>query len=251
MKFLILLLYCDRPNMVKFSLDSIRAQTYRNFEVAVIDDSARSPGGDYFPNNSIVKYMKDSSLEGVDSNKVYTVSDTIEEKIANGGSRFGLFVNQAINESNADVGLMLCDDDALIPSTLEQLNEYYTTQPHVQYSYGHVLTYNPYEAKNYASISGRYGSQLNSYNEPINAYCRVDASQVSWRMASYKNAGIQFPYPQTAALDAVVYQQMYDMMGPCEFNGKFVQYKGVFPDQLGSRTDPFVPVDKESYDTTI
>jgi len=251
MKFLIVLMYCDRPNMVQFALDSIRAQTYRNFNVAVVDDSARTPGGDFFPDNSIVRYMKDPALEGADPNSAYTVSDTIEEKTANGGSRFGLFVNQAINESDADIGLMLCDDDALLPNTLHDLNEYYIHNPHTSYSYGHVLTYNPYDAPNYSGIKGRYGSSLNNYDQPINAFCRVDASQVSWRMDAYKNAGIQFPHPQTAALDAIVYQQMYDMMGFCHFNGKFVQYKGVFPDQLGTRKDPYRPVDKEFYDTAI
>jgi hypothetical protein len=179
------------------------------------------------------------------------VGDTIEQKIANGGSRFGDLVNQAIDKSDADIGLMLCDDDALMPNVLGQLNDYYTMNPHVQYSYGHVLTYNPYDAPNYQNIKGRYGSSLNNYDQPINAFCKVDASQVSWRMGFYKNAGISFPFPQTAALDAIVYQQMYDMMGPCEFNGKFVQYKGVFPDQLGTRKDPYRPVDKESYDPAI
>lgn len=226
--------------MVRFALDSIAAQTYRNFEVAIIDDSAF---GDQIED---VLWGYEGQLNVP---KIYEVGDDLYDKRSNGGSRHGQFVNMAIKNSDADIGLMLCDDDALMPSTLEQLNEYYTTHPNVQYSYGHVLTYNPYEAKNYASISGRYGSQLNSYNEPINAYCRVDASQVSWRMDSYKNSGISFPSPQTSALDAIVYQQMYDVMGPCEFNGKFVQYKGVFSDQLGSREDPFKIVDKATYDS--
>ena len=40
MKILIILMYYERPNMVRFALDSIAAQDYDNFEVAVIDDGS-------------------------------------------------------------------------------------------------------------------------------------------------------------------------------------------------------------------
>jgi len=237
MKFLIVLAYCDRPNMVRFAIDSLKAQTYQDFEVAIIDDSTVAP-------------ISIALSKGIptQNGSVYVINDTIDDKISQGGSRHGEFINKAINNSDADIVLMLCDDDALIPHTLEKLNEFYVNNPEISYSYGHVLTFNPVEAKNYGTIKGRYGSSLNSYDRPINAFCRVDSSQVSWRMDKYRDANIAFPYPMTAALDASVFQQMFDRLGACHFNKQFVQYKGIFPDQLGLRKDPYRPIDKESYD---
>lgn len=247
MKFLIILMYCDRPNMVRFALDSIAAQEYHDFEVAFIDDSDRypiwGPLQDYAHHTGIINPFLHKA-------KVYAVGDSNEQKIKQGGSRFGRKVNEAIVDSDADIALMLCDDDALMPKTLEVLNRYYE-ENNALYSYGHVLTYNPYEAKNYNTIRGRYGSSLNNYDKPIDPFCKVDASQVSWRIKEYREAGIEFPWPQTAALDAIVYRQMYDKLGPCPFNEQFVQYKGVFNDQLGSRQDMYRIIDKDEYDTAV
>lgn len=240
MKFEIVLMYYDRPNMVRFALDSIAAQDYDNFWVSIIDDGSQSP-----IEPIVEKYPF------IDKVSIWQTGDSIDQKHAQGGSRFGEQVNKALELSDADVAMMLCDDDALLPSTLTGLYQYYTVHPEVTYSYGHVLTFDPMQPANYQSIKGRYGHQLNSYNQPINAFCRVDASQVSWRLKPYIEAGITFPHPQTAALDAVVYQQMYDRLGPCVFNELVVQYKGIFPDQLGLRKDPFNPIDKEFYDSSV
>lgn len=239
MKFLIILMYYDRPRMVRTALESISAQGYYtdagydNFEVAFIDDGSITPG----------KQIADQF--DFDNIKYYNTFDSTEQKLDQGGSMFGKLVNQAIDESTADIGLMLCDDDALFLGALQGLSNFYQNHPFIHYSYGHVKTYDPMRVKSWAEIEGSTDTFLNNHVLPINPYCQVDASQVSWRMDMFKAADIKFPYPLTYALDAHVYAQMYEAFGPCPYNNMYVQYKGVFHDQLGTRKDPYKPLDRE------
>ena len=227
MKFLILMAYYNRPNMVRVGLESVMAQGDADYHLAIVDDGSVLP----------IKSSIDDYLWDLSDVTIYRTNDTAEDKIAQGGSRFGSFWNKAMRESDADIALMLCDDDALMPGYLNRLSEYYKQNPLVDYSYGHVLTYDPSQYVEYHDLKGSYNSMLNNYDGPIDPFCKVDASQVSWRLPIVKEAGAVFPSPQTSALDASFYSQLYKKLGPCQFNGLFTQYKGVFADQLGNRSD--------------
>jgi hypothetical protein len=150
-------------------------------------------------------------------------------------------------ENDSDISLILCDDDALAPDSLKNLNSYYQENPDVMYSYGHVSVYNPEEVKDYASLHIDTDHWLNRHYYPINPYCQVDASQVSWRSKPALARGLWFPSPQTSALDAEWYKKLFDEFGACQYNGVITQYKGIFPDQMGSRTDMFTPRDRGPY----
>lgn len=232
MKILIILMYYERPNMVRYALDSIAAQNYENFEVAVIDD------GSLNPIQPIIE-----TYPFIDKSFFFNTEDTVAKKLARGGSMFGYKVNQAIEWSESDLGIMLCDDDALAPEYLARLSDFYMAHPNLNYSYGHVLTYDPYDPVPYSQIKGNYVHFLNYNDQPIDPYCKVDASQVSWRLDAFVEDGIRFPFPQTSALDADVYRQMYNVWGPCRFNGLVTQYKGVFSDQMGKRSDFYKVID--------
>jgi glycosyltransferase involved in cell wall biosynthesis len=222
--------------MVRFALDSIAAQRTGDYHLAIIDDGSVTP----------IRSVLDDYLWTRDFVTIYETGDTIEQKLAQGGSRHGEYINRALEDSEEDVAIILCDDDALYPGYLENLAEYYERNPYVAYSYGLVSVYNPLKVPHYHKIQNDFDSFLNK-DVPLNPYCQVDASQVSWRIAPALAEGINFPSPQTAALDAAVYQQMYDRFGFCFPNNIIAQYKGVFHDQMGSRKDPFRPIDKESY----
>ena len=241
MKILVILVYYDRPNMVRFALDSVAEQSYRNYSLAIIDDGSAISAWDIVHEHYFGKFP---------STVLYRTDDSIEDKIAQGGSRHGEQINYAIMDSDADVAILLCDDDAIYPGYLEGLAKYYSDNPSVNYSFGHVQTFNPYEAEDYNHIVGNPIVFLNNHFYPINPYCQVDASQVSWRLDAYREAGIEFPSPQTSALDADVYRQMYSAWGPCEFNGLTTQYKGWFEDQMGNRSDMFRPRDRGVYGTS-
>jgi hypothetical protein len=64
-------------------------------------------------------------------------------------------------------------------------------------------------------------------------------SQVAWRRKEFLDKGIKFPYPMTANLDSVIFNQMHNRFGDCKFSGFIGEYKGMYKggydDQLSHR----------------
>ncbi len=228
-KFLIILVYFERPNMVENALCSIRSQTYSNYHVAFIDDGSKMEGS-----NVAVRYINRDRLT------LYRVEDTVEQKIQQGGSRHGEIMNIAIDENPSDVVVILCDDDALMNDYLEKLNEFYIANPECSYSYCHVRPFNPFH-----QFPMRFEMDKRSYftniTHPVNASCVLDSSQVTYRTDCNNVA----PYRQyqTTNHDAVLYADLYEVFGPCVYNGIEGQYKGYFPDQMGTREDMYIVKD--------
>lgn len=230
LNFLILLLYCNRPVLVKNALQSIAESTYDNYEVAVIDDSPECP---------IRPTIEQHFPQLLPKCKFYETNDSKESKLARGNSIFGQFMNQAIEESDADVGIMLCDDDALFPTYLENLNTYYQQNSEVMYAYSHLICYNP-EVETYENIKHRTETSIFlNWQHPINPWCQVDSSQVSWRISCNKEGNCWFPYPQTTNLDASFYARLFEIYRECVWTGFIGQFKGQFPKQLGARGSYF------------
>lgn len=237
MKVLILLAYYNRPQMVRFALESIKMQSYKNWELAFCDDGSDMPG------KSIVKEILADDLDKV---KFFNTYDTVEDKVRFGGSRHGMMLNEAMNNSDADIALILCDDDGLYHNALENLANYYKNNPDKNYSYGHISMYNPKEYANPREV----GENLNFASNPlvrnhfnhtgdINPSCVVDASQVSWRLPQAKEKNIIFMYPQTTNLDASFYDSLYNAFGSCSYNNVIVQFKGIFDNQMGNRVNSY------------
>ena len=230
-KILILLAYFERPNMVKIALESIKRQSYHNWEVAFCDDGINYLG------KPIVE--ETFSKEDLEKFKFYATGDSPEQKINQGGSKHGQMLNEAMQESDADIAFILCDDDALYKDYLNNLVSFYNNNPNLIYSYGKVSIYNPHDFISFETLEDNFNHVLNHIGGPISPYCTVDASQVSWRLNDFKEAEIKFSFPQTAALDAVLYQQLEAAFGKCHPNECVAQYKGIYPQQLGNRSDPF------------
>lgn len=233
-KILILLFYYDRPELVKNALHSIVHTGYDNFEVAFTNDSAGTNGFD------LVTPIVGSTISK--KFKYYDIGQTAEEKLQQGGSIFGKYANQAIQESDADIVFMLCDDDAILPDYLANLNTYYSTYRDVLWAYSKVKYYNPATETYLQAVDDlqrvqRYGSvvDLNIHTAPINPDCACDASQVSFRRKCFAEKDIWFPYPQTRNLDSAIYNSVHQAWGPCYPTNFYGQCKGVFPDQLGAR----------------
>jgi hypothetical protein len=163
-----------------------------------------------------------------------------QQKKILGGSVFGSFANEAIFKSDADILVPLCDDDALLPNYLNDLSSFYAQNPEVPWAYCHVKYFNPNE-EHYSSATTTPNLQVNSsvnlnaHNTAIHPSCRVDSSQVSFRMSSIENKKDFYPSPQTKDLDRSAFEKFYVSAGPCYFCGCFGQYKGWFEDQLGAR----------------
>jgi glycosyltransferase involved in cell wall biosynthesis len=231
MKVLILLAYFERPNLIKVALDSIKRQSYDNWEVAFCDDGTKHFG------KPIVEKM--FSKKDLNKFKFYATGDSPEQKKKQGGSRHGEMLNTAMQESNADVAFILCDDDALYKDYLKNLVNFYKENSNSIYSYGKVSIYNPNNFISFETLEDNFNNVLNHREGPISPAYTVDASQVSWRLDNFKEAGIKFLSPQTAALDANLYQQLERAFGKCDANECVAQYKGLYPQQLGNRKDPY------------
>lgn len=209
--------------MVRLALESIKMQGYKNWELAFIDD------GSEFPGRQIAEEILSEDIEKI---KFFNSNNTPEEKYAQGGSIHGLFLNKAMENTDADIAVILCDDDALYPNYLENLNKYYTENPEVNYSYGHVSIFNPNDYTSIEGIPKNTDVWFNNHVGLINPSCNVDASQVSWRIAPVNESKIRFPFPQTGSLDAALYDQLFRVFGPCPYNNMITEYKGWHDDRL-------------------
>jgi glycosyltransferase involved in cell wall biosynthesis len=230
LKFELAIAYYKRPKIVLNALESIKNSTYSNWHLTFIDDS----GDDSF---------RDTFLNfGFDNSKINYVPIMMsdEEKLKNNGSNFGKYVNDSIINSDADIFILICDDDALTHDYMEKLNIFYNKNPKEVWSYCHLNFYNP-DVENYTQSKeicvnpSLNGVNLNAHFMPINPYCRVDSSQVSFRIDSLIEKNIFYPYPYTVNLDAFIFNNFYNVWGNCPFNGIVGQHKGWFENQLGVR----------------
>lgn len=229
-KFTILLPYYNRPNIVRFALESIKRQKYKNWELFFCDDGSDKPGNtileEYFPKN---KY----------GNIFYLNTETTLEYKKKNDSIFGYYLNQFIINSDSDICITLCDDDALCMDYLEKLNIWYNENYEKQYSFCDIIPYDPFTIKSLDEIKDKAESSLNSNGQTeVLPQNRLDSSQISWRTDVFKKQNVRYPYPQTSSLDSALFLQLYNLFGLCPFNGIVGQYKGYHLDQLCHKSNP-------------
>ena len=229
-KILILMSYYNRPILVKNSLKSIlEADKYhQNWELFFGDDGSKIPG------KPIVEELLHSCIDKV---KFVNSNLTIKEKIKS-GLVLGKYANQAIKESDADVAIMLCDDDQLVPDYLYNLNNYFKNNNEVLYCYSKIYLINPL-VKNYLytkEVNNKYNQWIGS----INPAGKVDATQVAWRLQCCKEHNAWFSEstkfvpgkPWTKDTDKSFFENLYDCCGPCHPTNFYSQYKGIHDYQL-------------------
>lgn len=232
-KFLIILAYYDRPEIVLNALDSINKLDYDNFEVCFLDDGSQRKG------EPIVReYCK----EIIDKFEFIYIDNTPEQKKAQGGSLHGHYMNETIKNSDADIVVILCDDDALVSNYLSKLNDFYShmeiVQSNLMWAYCHINYYNPSQ-ENYLESNNQlpdFASNWATHNmwvSEINPVNKLDSSQITFRRRAYVDGNIWYPSPQTKSLDAAIFTQMYKKWGPCYFTNVVGQYKGWFKEQIG------------------
>jgi len=226
--------------MVENALKSILAQTYEDWELAFLDDGSSSPG----------KPVVDKILaQHLDKIKFYNTHDSIQTKLLASGSRIGMLMNQAIRESQTEIALMLCDDDALFLDYLHNLNRWFTDNPAKKYCYSDVVLFNPFREvpgdQFKTSSIQLFHTQVDRYHSPYNKGINIapisgllgviDASQPAWRTSCNKENSIWFPYPQTSNLDISFLTRMYQDYGVCFYSGFYGQYKAVHRDALSTK----------------
>lgn len=240
-KILLIMPYFERPNMVINALNSFRQIKYDNYEIAIIDD-----GSVKYPIHNVLE-----DFEKIKNVKIYYTNDNIDNKIKR-GSIHGKYMNIAIKDSDADIVVMMSDDDAVHPDYFINLNNFYNLND-VKYAYSHIIPFDPYieiidenTIFNLSKKSWNTRAEINlNKTISLNPYCNVDSTQISWKIECNKNDGVWFPEEQTKNLDASFYNQMYTKYGLCMFTGFYSMYKAFHSDQLGNRNgiEQFQPSD--------
>lgn len=230
LKILILMSYYNRPILVKNALNSILKanEQHQNWVLGFGDDGSKIPGR---------PIVEEALKDHLDKITFVDTGMTFDDKIER-GLMLGYFANQVMRESDADVALMLCDDDELHPSYLANLSSYFNSNPEVLYGYCKLYIYNPLmqKSEDVSNMSGRW----NVPNTPINPVNKVDASQVAWRLDCCKKHGAWFKEstkcvpgkPWTKDTDKSFFENLYEHCGECHPFGFVGQYKGVHDYQL-------------------
>lgn len=227
-KTLILLLYYQRPSMVQNALESVASQTSDQWELVIIDDSLPDSSA-ALPSHAL-ECLK---AEQLDRTHVWRNGITFQERNRLGGSCVGREMNAMLRDTKCDTAVLLCDDDALVSTYIDNGQKYFLEHPGEMYAYCHVKVFDPTVELPGPHLPKR--PYFTNLEEPILPSCRVDASQVMWRTKIHHESNIWFPWPQTKNLDMAFYSQLGHYYGPGAFMGFDGQYKGVFFDQLGNR----------------
>jgi glycosyltransferase involved in cell wall biosynthesis len=232
-KFLIILAYYDRPVIVQNALKSILDITYPEFEVHFIDDGSTNRG------EPVVREMCSSII---DKFTFHYIDNTIEQKKAQGGSIHGKYLNLAIEQSDADHVIILCDDDAIFPHFLTKLNVFLNKEENLdkKYFYHNIVLYDSIREPYTVGVERMDLSYFtNAHTQPIHCTCRVDSTQVTYSRKFFVENGLSYPAPQTSGLDASIYEQMFNAWGPAYYSGLISQVKSNNEDNLivKDRTD--------------
>lgn len=231
LKILILLSYYNRPILVRNALRSILAanEYHQNWEIAFGDDGSRIPGR---------PIVEDVLKEHLNKITFVRTNMTFEDKIRQ-GLIIGKLANEAMAKSDADIALILCDDDELVPTYLQGLSDFFASNPSILYCYSKVYMYNP-TLQSSGEAKKRLTGKFNQWNSPINPVGKVDASQVAWRLSCCKKHGAWFRddtrevpgKPWTKDTDKSFFENLYSKCGECHPTGLVGQFKGVHDYQL-------------------
>jgi glycosyltransferase involved in cell wall biosynthesis len=231
MKILILLVYYKRPKIVLNALDSIKQSTHKDWELCFIDDS----GDEDFKETLFSFGLPNEKI------KYIPILDSVEKKQKIGGVRIGEFMNKCILESDSDLGIMLCDDDALTKDYLKNLSDFFSKNKEINHAYSNVLFYY-YDNEKYTDSKSDIPINnfptfynLNSFNVPIRPDARLDASQVCWRLKCNKERNVWFDEVRLINHDEDFYRKLYLKYGPSHPTNFIGQCKGVSENQLGNR----------------
>jgi hypothetical protein len=221
--------YYNRPLLVKNALESILLSNeyHQDWRLVFADDGSKEPG------RPIVNDILQDHL-----NKITFIETGLDfsDKIKN-GLILGKLANESIKKSDADVAIILCDDDKLATDYLANLSNFFVHNKQILYCYSKLHIYNPLIQQSDVVTNHKW----NNFNEPICPVNNLDASQVAWRLDCCKKYGAWFnsstkeatsDKPWVKDTDKSFFENLYNKCGLCYPTGFFGQYKGIHDYQL-------------------
>lgn len=223
---LILLPYFNRPKLLRNALLSVKTQTDRNWILAFIDDASPTLDG--------IKLLFQMFDDEIGQGKVHLYRVSREEKIQRNWTTQAVYLNRAIREIDADLCIILCDDDALLPDYVGNCREYfYHTHPEAVYGYSQCIIYYPPDELPGSHLPVR--PFHTNFTVPMNPIDRIDSSQIVWARDVQIHRGVWFPENRQYDLDAGLWIEMINHgFGLCPYMGFYGEYKACHPKQLGA-----------------
>lgn len=162
---------------------------------------------------------------------------SFEDKISQ-GLTLGRMANEGMKNSKADVAIVLCDDDELVPEYLANISKFFEKNLDIWYAYSKICVYNPILQK--SSDVGLSDHKYNRFEGPINPVAKLDISQVAWRLDCCRKLDVwfaettKFSYnkPWVQDTDKLFFERLYEKCGPCVPTQLVSQYKGIHDYQL-------------------
>lgn len=152
----------NRPTWVRQALDSLQAQTHRNFELLVFDDSTKI---------DIRRILSEFKLPVA---HVETTKLTMQERRS--VNRLSININRGLGIAKGDLICFLADDDYYFPGWFEAAARFFSENPSVNVGYGKLI-FSTSAARDYSP----HGEMLYPGGVVKEPYERVDHNQVIHR----------------------------------------------------------------------
>lgn len=254
MKLLYTVITYKRPRMLNNAIMSIYNEgllwssrdhtTQDQIEIVIIDDCEAE---------AIEEFGAQRSGQ-YDGMRIIQPGDTLAAKKDHTASRVGWALNQAVYESDADIVMMLCDDDLVYPWASARIIEFFKRHPGEDWGWGSSCIYNAttcdfptiYSDDSVQFIDGEVVTAEGA-NEPPGlrdvpfmertvAANRLDISQVAWLRQAQIDHNIRWSdksHPKRQPIDHMVFHQMDGkFIKGCPNMDVLVQYKGSHAAQI-------------------
>jgi len=122
-KATVILTSYNKPAMVGKAVESVLAQTFKDFELVICDDNSNEE-----TKTVIMSYFSDPRLVYIQSN--------IKEEERRDKCRYAFMINKALNIAKGEYITYLCDDDIYYPKRLEIMAKALDEDPEKMVVYG-------------------------------------------------------------------------------------------------------------------
>ena len=256
MKLLYAVITYKRPMMLLNTIKSIQHEAFlwstreympeHGIEIIVIDDCEAEA----------LESVGAQRILGGTGIKIIQPGDTLAQKKEHTASRVGWGLNKAVQESDADLVMMLCDDDLVYPGAAQWILKFFEQHPDEDWGWGSVCVYNATsccfptihtdddmqfidgEVVNAEGANVPPGRRDVPFMKRTTAANRLDISQVVWRRQSQIDHDIRWSdksHPKHQPIDHMIFHQMDGRFSnQCPNMDIMVQYKGTHAEQISS-----------------